>query len=369
MTDENVLRTLMQHRRLTRAELAAATGISKPTVGESVRRLGEAGLVVDTGERTQGGRGRGRVGTYYALAEEVGTALAISVAPEGVVAERIDAYGEVVARSEEAVARPAHPTDVAAALHKAAAAASGPPAASGTASAAGAAAGGRIRVAVVSAADPVDRASGRMIHLPDSPFLLGELDPHDVLAPLVAGPIVVDNDVNWAARAERDDARDFAYLYLGEGLGGAIVSDGEVRQGAGGLAGEIAHLITVGPSGRATRLIDVFDELGLRQPDSTAIDVTRLLATIAATGEDVRRALGEAVAGVIAAIVALTDPSYVVIGGPWGTHPAILAAITTAAADQPRQVPIRAARRTGEPSLTGARLDALDRLRDAIVRA
>ena len=41
----------MQHRRLTRAELAAETGISKPTVGESVRRLTEAGLVADTGER------------------------------------------------------------------------------------------------------------------------------------------------------------------------------------------------------------------------------------------------------------------------------------------------------------------------------
>ncbi|MFI5959081.1 ROK family transcriptional regulator [Cryptosporangium sp. NPDC051539] len=356
MTDENVLRTLMRHRRLTRAELAAATGISKPTVGESVRRLGEAGLVVDTGERTAGGRGRGRVGTYYALAADIGTALAVSVAPEGVVAERIDAHGEVVARAEEAVARPARPEDVAAALRDAATGTGGP----------------LPRLAVVSAADPVDRASGRMIHLPDSPFLLGELDPHDVLAPFVTGPIIVDNDVNWAARAEREDARDFAYLFLGEGLGGAIVSDGEVRQGAGGLAGEIAHLITVGPHGRATRLIDVFDDLGLRQADSTAIDVDRLLAAIAAPAaadaQRVREALGEAVGGVVAAIVALTDPAYVVIGGPWGTHPAILAAITSATTAQPRHVPIRAARRTDEPSLTGARLDALDRLRAAIVQ-
>jgi hypothetical protein len=29
------------------------------------------------------------------------------------------------------------------------------------------------RLAVVSAADPVDRATGRLVHLPDSPFLLG----------------------------------------------------------------------------------------------------------------------------------------------------------------------------------------------------
>ena len=61
LTDEHVLRELILHKRLTRAELAGATGISKPTVGESVRRLAEVGLVQDTGERTPGGRGRGRV--------------------------------------------------------------------------------------------------------------------------------------------------------------------------------------------------------------------------------------------------------------------------------------------------------------------
>src|SRR5512138_3700860 len=87
LTDEHVLRALMRHRRLTRAELATETGISKPTAGESVRRLTERGLVADTGERTPGGRGRGRVGSYYSLAAGVGTALAVSIAPEGVVAE------------------------------------------------------------------------------------------------------------------------------------------------------------------------------------------------------------------------------------------------------------------------------------------
>ena len=85
LTDEHVLRALMRQPRLTRAELAAATGVSKPTAGESVRRLVAAGLVADTGQRTAGGRGRGRVGAYYALADGVGLALAVSIAPEGIV--------------------------------------------------------------------------------------------------------------------------------------------------------------------------------------------------------------------------------------------------------------------------------------------
>src|ERR1700704_1636258 len=84
LTDEHVLRALMRRPRLTRAELAAETGISKPTVGESVRRLVGAGLVADTGQRTAGGRGRGRVGSYYALAGRTGVALAVSIAPEGI---------------------------------------------------------------------------------------------------------------------------------------------------------------------------------------------------------------------------------------------------------------------------------------------
>src|SRR6202020_1485125 len=81
LTDEHVLRALMRNRRLTRAELAAETGISKPTVGECVRRLTGMDAVVDTGERTPGGRGRGRVGSYYALAADAGVALAVSIAP------------------------------------------------------------------------------------------------------------------------------------------------------------------------------------------------------------------------------------------------------------------------------------------------
>src|SRR3712207_1252320 len=87
LTDEHVLRALLTERRLTRAEIAGRTGISKPTVGESVRRLTEAGLLRDTGERTTG---RGRVGTYFALAENLGVALVIGLASEGVIAEAVD---------------------------------------------------------------------------------------------------------------------------------------------------------------------------------------------------------------------------------------------------------------------------------------
>ena len=330
LSDEHVLRALMEHRQATRAELAVATGLSKPTVSESVRRLSDAGVVVDTGERTTG---RGRVGTYYGLPATTGRALVASIAPEGVVAEALDVHGEVVARSH---AEARHVTGT---LMRVAREVAGD---------------APLRVAVVSAADPVDRESGRLVELPDSPFLVGELDPPAVLAGLVEGPVTVDNDVNWMARAEH--GTDFVYIYLGEGVGCAVVSDGEVLRGHAGLAGEIAHVVTVGPGGRAMALMEVFAALGLHRPGSTAIDVAAVEA-----GDELARA----VAGVLAAAVALTDPAAIVLGGPWAR--AVLGGVRREFARAPRHVPVELATVEHEPALAGAREAALEQLRDAIV--
>lgn len=360
LTDEHVLRSLIAERRLTRAEIAARTGISKPTIGESVRRLTEAGLVRDTGERTTG---RGRVGSYYALTEGLGVALVAGIAPEGVIAEAVDVYGDVLARETEEVVRPARPDQLAKALQSAATralSATGRPA----------------RLAVVSAADPVDRQTGRLVQLPYAPFLIGELSPAEVLEPLVKGPVTVDNDVNWAAAIERAHADrgvfdDFGYLYLGEGLGCAVVADGQVRRGTAGIAGEIAHVITTGANGRAMPFINVFADLGLLQPGSTAIDVIGLLARVEADSGEADRSrttLGEAISGVIVAIVALTDPQLVVLGGSWGAHPRIRQAVIESLGRQPRAVPVRSPQVVDEPSLAGARQRAWDDLQTLLTR-
>jgi len=352
LSDEHVLRALMSQRQATRAELAVATGLSKPTVSESVRRLSAAGVVVDTGERTTG---RGRIGTYYGLPATTGCALVASIAPEGIVAEAVDVYGEVVARSQAPVSRAPGEHHVARTLERVA----------------GEVAAGPMRVAAVSAADPVDRETGRLLELPDAPFLVGALNAPAVLAKLVDGPVTVDNDVNWMARAElsrADRPQDFVYVYLGEGVGAAVVSDGEVRRGHAGVAGEIAHVPTVGPGGVAMRLTEVFAALGLRRPDSTAIDVPALLRAVESETAT-RDALARAVAGLLSAAVALADPAVVLVGGPWGRDPKVLAAVAHEFAQAPRHVAVEAATVEDEPALAGARETALEQLRDAIVAA
>ena len=357
LSDEHVLRALMARDRMTRAELAAHTGISKPTVGESVRRLVAAGVLADTGERTTG---RGRVGSYYALAGEVGCALAVSVAPAGIVAEVVDARGRVLARGETAVPRPARLRQVANAVRLVGREVAGR-------------APSPVRLAMVSAADPVDRASGRLVQLPGAPFLVGELSPAELLAEVVQGPVVVDNDVNWAARAERDAVgetwTDVFYLYLGEGLGGAIISDGEVRRGGSGIAGEIAHVITAGPDGAAMRFLDVFGVLGLRHPESTAIDLAALNAAIADSdsGGSVLGALARAIGGVLSSVVALCDPELVVLGGPWGGRPEVADAVRVVVVGLRRPVEVRVAVLTEHAPLSGARNAAVRALGDSIV--
>jgi predicted NBD/HSP70 family sugar kinase len=360
LSDEHVLRALMDETRLTRAELAARTGISKPTVGESVRRLDAAGIVVDTGARSSG---RGRAGSYYALSEGIGCALAVSIAPAGIAAELVDAHGDVAGQVTESLRHPARAASVTASVRAACRRVSE-------------SAGGPVRLAVVSVADPVDRLTGRLVQLPDSPFLVGELSPASALDGIVSGPVIVDNDVNWAARAERSAGGpgpmdDFVYLYLGEGLGSAVVSDGEVRRGHGGIAGEIAHVLTAGPGRRAMAFIEVFGALGLRHPGSTAIDVTKLAASVAGSARAARAtrlALGTAVAGVISAAVALTDPAAVIIGGTWGTNPLVLDAIGTACEHLARPIAIRHAVVTGDAPLAGAREHAVRELQSAITQ-
>jgi predicted NBD/HSP70 family sugar kinase len=233
-----------------------------------------------------------------------------------------------------------------------------------------------IRLAVVSAADPVDRAAGRLVSLPDAPFGVGELSPAQALADLVAGPVLVDNDVNWAARAERLAAEpgsmdDFVYLYLGEGLGCAVVSDGEVRRGHGGIAGEIAHIVTAGPGGRAMAFIDVFADLGVRHQASTAIDVAALrtaLTGLGSAGQATREVLGTAVGGVISAAVALADPAVVVLGGTWGADPVVFEVVQAACNRLARPVALRPALLITDAPLAGARAHAVRDLQSVITQ-
>lgn len=154
---------------------------------------------------------------------------------------------------------------------------------------------------------------------------------------LAALPLRLGNDANLAALAEHRhgagrEAVQLLYLCTADvGLGGALVSEGRLFDGAHGYAIEPGH-ITVDPAGApcpcgSTGCLEVeADHRGLlraagRDPvpaDGTAAAAARLLDAAEAGDPQLLRAVGQVAARLgsgLASLVNLTDPDRVVLSG------------------------------------------------------
>lgn len=363
LSDRHVLCALVESPvGLTRAQVAAQTGLSKPTVSQSIGRLLAQGTVVEGGlDRS----GRGRAGTTLTLSPTAGCGLALHAGPTGVTGELVAADATVVCRLTRPVTVPTSARKLSAAIR-------------GVAEQLARRASGPLLALTVSVADPVDQATGRTVHLPDAPFLTGDVDLRRALNGLSVSP-VIDNDVNWAARAEQrigcareDDT--FVFVHLGEGIGAGLVLDGALTRGSRGLAGEIAQLTVphaslphraASPRGRHT-LVQAAVELGLTRPDSAAIDVVRLLSELD-RGTHPSTDLVHAVTAVLGNCIRLLDPSLIVLGGPWGTHPRVLDLVQDAVTALPAvRTRVELTQVADDAPLAGARLHAAELLLEAL---
>ncbi|MFW5475088.1 ROK family protein [Knoellia sp. CPCC 206450] len=356
LSDRHVLAAVASAGRLTRAAAATSTGLSKPTVSQSVARLLGSGVLVE-GERTTGGRGR--AGTYLTVNDTAGCALAVQAGPEGVVGEVLALDGRVLATRRRALSAPVTPGSLGRAL-------------TAVCRALTADSPGPVRAAAVSVADPVDRRTGRVVELPESPFLVGELDPVALLTDVVPVRPVVDNDVSWALLAEHTEGAaqgvdDVLHLYLDEGMGAAMWAGGRPLHGARGLAGEIAYS-RASVRGRGSRtpssgtLMECVDALGYLTDGTKSVDVPSLLEDLdRGTGQ--ARTLAASVAEVALAHAYLLDPEVVVLSGRWGRHTQIVEAVTTAlGAAGGVATTVAVAEVTDDAPLTGARIFALGEL-------
>ena len=139
---------------------------------------------------------------------------------------------------------------------------------------------------------------------------------------------ILENDVNLAAIAERSvrstrDLSSFVYLWLGEGLGVGIDIDGEVQRGAFGGAGEVGYVeVPRSAASLDPDAMDFTDLLGgpaVRRLVGAAEDA-RLPDALAGldTNEAALAALADRVALLASPVLAVLDPSAIVIGGPTG---------------------------------------------------
>lgn len=179
----------------------------------------------------------------------------------------------------------------------------------------------------------VDEATGTAVYSANLGWR--ELPLRDRLADALSLPVAFAQDVRAGAIAEgrigaARDAADFLFVAIGTGIGAAVVLDGRARTGVHGLAGELGH-VRAGARGErcacggdgcaeAVASAPAIARRYLRSTDPAAapVDSEEVLRRAVAGDPAARHAWDDAIvalAGPLAAAVALLDVGVVVLGG------------------------------------------------------
>lgn len=350
INDRLALQLLQDEGALTATQLKKLTGLSRPSVADLVERLTQAGLIEVVGE--SGEQRRGPNARLYGIVARRAHLAALDVRTDSATAVITDLLGQPLAQA----ALPADAVDEAVDRLEE------------LAREAGAA---RLHTVVIGAPGLVAPGSGELgdtIGLP-----AWHRDLVAALQRRLPAVVVVENETNLAALAEQrvGAARDldsFVLLWLGDGVGAAVVLDGRLRRGASGGAGEIGFLPVPGTDGlpSATNCDGGFHALAGRA-GVTALAAAHGFdgpveeAVAGAAGPAFLDALAERLALGAAAVAAVLDPGCVVLGGELGRAggPALAARVAhrlTTLTPVPTEV--RASTLGGPAVLTGARLAA-----------
>src|SRR6266571_4149215 len=270
----------------SRADLARSSGLSKPTVSLALANVERAGLVRRAGRRTGA---PGPAAHLYEVRPEAGFVLGLDVGRRFLRGAVIDMTGAVRAKTSR------------------------------RANAAGALAGWAL------------------------PAVLARLRA-------AFGPeLMVENDVDAAALAEQAHGHghgvgSFALVHVGTGIGLGLVLGGQLYRGAHGVAGEIAFLPL--PEGHglnekdarrrgrleaaasASAVVRAARRAGIRGP----VSASRVFDLAAHGDERARAVVAEEallVAKAICAIITVTDPELIVLGGGIGRAPGFSTAVTS----------------------------------------
>ncbi|MFJ9442823.1 ROK family protein [Kitasatospora sp. NPDC101235] len=232
INDRAALELLLENGPLSRTQIGALTGLSKPTASQLLARLEAAGLVLPVGT-TAGGPGPNA--QLYQVNPAAGYVAGLDVTNSEIRVAVADITGTTLAGhtvpTKGVPAAGTVPT-VAAAVAEAARAAGIPE--------------GGLRTAAIGVGGAPDPVTGKLryaSHLPGwhSPRLVEELTG------AIGAPVSIENDVNLAAVAERSSGaaagfEDFVLLWAGAGVGAAIVIGGRLHRGFTGGAGEVGYM-------------------------------------------------------------------------------------------------------------------------------
>ncbi|MFK4089112.1 ROK family protein [Kribbella sp. NPDC020789] len=312
MSDDAILRLLLDGRARTRAELIGSSGLARSTVTSRIEALLTSGFVVPSGEAASTG---GRPPARFRLNPTARLILAADVGATHLSVALTDLTGEILDRSTTPLNIAEGPEIVLAEVVRTARSLLK--------------AAGRSRADLVGTGvglpGPVEHSTGR----PNHPPIMPGWDSYDVAGRLgreLPGPVLVDNDVNIMALGEHAteyaDVEHLLFVKVATGIGAGVISGGRLHRGAQGAAGDIGHIQTPGHTelcrcgntgcleavASAAAIATRLDVGGSQE----IVDLVRAGNTAATTA--VRQA-GREIGTVLAAAVSLLNPSVIVVGG------------------------------------------------------
>src|SRR6201995_2127808 len=383
LNDRAALDLLLPGTPLTRTQISEQTRVSKVTVAQMLTRLEERGLVTVVGQQ-EGGRGPNAA--LYSVVPSSAYVAGLYVEMDLVTAGVADVTGRIVAEVSVNPGGAANPVELVRGAVDRACRTAGVEMS-------------RLSALVIGSPGVVNPQTGAphlAIHRPG--WHEGVLDSLRVALPR---PVIIENDVNLAALAERSvgAARegDFVLVWMGVGLGMAAFLGGKLHRGAAGAAGEIRYLPVPG----APLQEDVRHPASGGLQSLVGANVVRMLAGVfgfaAPTAEEAVNAAVKAAAGSaaangagatvaraeeflseiarrvalgVASVSVVLDPGLVVLGGNvgmaggTGLADRVAAEVARICPASPRVVPTAV---SGAPVLRGAMLAAVDQARSDLL--
>ncbi|HUH99126.1 MAG TPA: ROK family transcriptional regulator [Anaerolineales bacterium] len=231
MNLSSVLRLIHSEAPLSRAQLAAQTGLNKSTVSSLVEDLLVRNLVHETGINSAG---TGRPAMLLEINPQAGAIIGVEFGVDFISIILTDFVGKILLR-KNVIADPAASQEktLEQAYHL-------------------------IEEAVLFCRDKDDRILGLSFAIPGTvelkegllifaPNLNWRNTPiREIFSRRTGLKVFVENDANAAAVAEHlfgvaQNLNDFIFVFAGVGLGGGLFLNGQLYRGKGGYAGEIGH--------------------------------------------------------------------------------------------------------------------------------
>ena len=260
----SVLDMIRHHEPVSKAEIAAHTGLSAPAVSTLVGMLLDSRIVLEANKRYGG---RGQPAQELILNPSGGAAIGLHLDRDHITAMLVNLCGQIQVQLSRELSYPTPAEGIGAMTDMI-----------GELARRGEVHLGDIWGIGVAAPGPFDPVSGVLNQPYDFPGWDG-VPLIDELRQATGRPVYLEKDASAAAIGERWQGAgtaytDFLYVYLGMGLGSGLVLDGQPYRGTTGLAANLAQVAAI---------------MEGANPAPNGVTLARLYQTLAQTGIIVRQ--------------------------------------------------------------------------------